>query len=164
VNFCEHILDKEVDKITIGSIVEKYIEVLPHVNYKVVSIIPKGDYSFKRSDLNEKYIVDVIIADGPWKKIGDDIPRINVKFQYKIEDCVLNLEVFLARIEENSNSTKPVLAFFANFSHRVRGDSINEKRLSLKQAIRQYKKDIQLFEEIISKSFLYPNVEEQVKI
>ena len=74
-------------------IAKRYIEILPHVEYRAVGINPKGHAIFQDEAAIQKFIVETLLAPGPWQQFGEAKPKAGIKLVYVIGDCQLTLTV-----------------------------------------------------------------------
>ncbi len=94
-------------------IAEKYIEVLKHVQYKAVGLNFNGYYECTHIDPGQ-YIANKFIKKGPWDEYEGATPSIGLKFSYKLDEVMLNLNLAPA-VTKKGERTFPSIAINLNF-------------------------------------------------
>ncbi|MFZ4664958.1 MAG: hypothetical protein ACOYME_00850 [Prochlorotrichaceae cyanobacterium] len=138
----------------IPSIARQYVTKMTNADYRTVGISPKVLIGFSREeDTARKFIVEQLIAPGPWREIGTQ-PQAKVEFSYRLDRCFLNLSVVEARIAQEGKPTLPALLFNSNFAYNFpEGDANQAVQMSL-QRIDLWAEDWKLFQEIIQQRFI----------
>jgi hypothetical protein len=153
VIFAQAIQDKSVEELLIPKIARKYIETLPHVNYTSVGINPKGHIVFLENNVQE-YLVKTFLANGPWREIGESPVKASLKLVYTLDRCKCALTIDEAILQTPEKPTTPALLFAANFHHDIGGMTKKEKLADLFQIIDNWKKDFEMFKNIVAKIML----------
>ncbi|MBM4300225.1 MAG: hypothetical protein FJ121_01660 [Deltaproteobacteria bacterium] len=153
VIFSEVLRDKKPGDVAIPGIAQKYVETLPHVDYRAVGINPKGHVVFTDEAEVQRYIVDNLLAPGPWRQFDEISVKAAIKFIYALKDCQLSLTIEEGKLQVQ-DSLLPVALFAANFHHDLAGESKEEKLKNLSKILDEWEKDLNLFREMVNERFL----------
>ncbi|MBF0592985.1 MAG: hypothetical protein HQL02_12950 [Nitrospirae bacterium] len=91
----------------IPCIADRYIDVLPHVNYTAAGINFTGHYVYETREMALFFLKKTFIKEGPWLHLGSGLMEAGLKFVYYFDDvsCTISLEVTdIAATHEHSNS------------------------------------------------------------
>lgn len=75
VIFTETLGEKQNKDVFIPKIAKNYIKTLPHVEYTAVGINPKGHVIYQNAAAIQKFIVETLLAPGPWRQFGEAKPK-----------------------------------------------------------------------------------------
>ena len=153
VIFTETLAEKETKDVSIPKIAKRYIETLPHVEYRAVGINLKGHVIFQDEAAIQKFIVETLLAPGPWQQFGEAKPKAGIKLVYVIRGCQLSLTV-----EENKlqlpDKILPVALFSANFHRDLTGENKKQRLDHLFKSIDNWENDLKTFKELVNEKFL----------
>jgi hypothetical protein len=153
--FSQTLADRSIDEAQVPEIMVKYIETLPHVDYRATGINVVGHVSTDTEEEAQKYILDNLIAQGPWKKVKNQQPNVSVSFSYPIEQGSLNITVEKALLPLSDQKHLPVVAFRSNFHREIPEGIAREKVAKLMNIIQSWKKDIVTFQSLVEGTFLF---------
>ncbi len=87
-------------EVQIPSVARQYVTKMNNADYRTVGISPKVLIGFSREeDTARKFIVEQLIAPGPWREIGTQA-QAKVEFSYRLDRCFFNLSIVEARIAQ----------------------------------------------------------------
>lgn len=98
---------------------QQYVKTVPHVDYKAVGINPKGDVGFQAEDGPRRYIMEKLIAQGPWQKYGQGPVRGSAVFIFQLEAAKLVLTVQEAKQRNLDGTGAAVVIFSGNFHYEL---------------------------------------------
>jgi len=148
--FSEGLKDKTNKEIKIPKIARKYIETLPHVNYKAVGINPLGYIPISNENDTTDFIIKNLIASGPWQRFENTPAKVSVKFIYTLESVKCYLDIEESFVEEKI----PVILFRANFHHDIEDSGKEDKSQHLYLNIDNWENDLEIFRKIVIENFL----------
>lgn len=155
VIFTERDATKIPDRTPLGDVALKYVKTLPHVTYGAVGINPHGFVECDSDEEARLFLTATLIANGPWRKVGDEPAHAALRLIYTFGDCQCILSIEQARARSGKESSrKPVITFRANFHRTLAGESHNQQLDYLYELIRNWRKDYDLFHQIIGTTFL----------
>lgn len=148
--FSENLKNKTKNECEIPKIAHKYVEKLPHVDYKAVGINPSGHFPICDEYDTKDFIIKKLITPGPWQRFENTVAKVLVKFIYTLESGKCYLDIEEGWVEEKI----PVILFHANFHHEIGNYSKEEKLLKLYSTIDNWEKDLENFRKIVIENFL----------
>lgn len=143
--------------VQVPTIASQYVAKMNNADYRSVSISPKVLIGFATSpeDTARRFIVDQLVAPGPWKEISQQPMQAKVEFSYPLDRCVLTLAVIEARIAQDNQPTLPAILFNSNFTYALSEAMDAQARVQLVQSrVGQWMEDWKMFQEIIQQRFL----------
>lgn len=147
------IKDAQIPKIAI-----KYIETLPHVDYHAIGINPKGHVVADTEEQARYYILNHLIASGPWKLFEGNQPKVTTQFVYPIEQGSLNLTLEDSFLSPPGQKPVPILILTSNFHRDIVAESNKEKVAKVTKIIQSWKEDVETFRSLVEKTFLSDEV------
>lgn len=154
LNFTENISGKSLEDIYIPNIASKYIEVLPHVNYRAIGINPRGHVITKNQQEADIFVLNKFISKGPWTEFKNKSSKAIVQFNYPLDFGSLILKVEDTILSLSNEEKVPAIIFSGNFHRDVSGENTKEIINNLKIIIKSWISDVELFKELIEESFL----------
>lgn len=158
ISFLEALNPKKGQQLNAPAIARQYIEKLPYAEYLGASIAPKIIVPQARSDAPREYIVETLLAPGPWRQVGVGATRATISFAYQLERAQLNLSVNEVRLRQSDRQeTTPALLFSGSFNYSVAKDTEAERLTRLCGYIDNWSGDLASFREIVYQQFLGQN-------
>ncbi len=147
----ESLSDKNFDEIIGPTIILKYVESLPKVDYRGVGINFRGHVPMGDEMEASKYVTDHFINDGPWKAVNGTETQSSVQFEYVLENYSFSLSlVGTSHIKEDQEI--PCVLLTANFHFEITGN-IDEKVGRTKEALLKWGKCIDQYQSLVSTIF-----------
>jgi hypothetical protein len=115
--FTQHSELLEQETIVIAEMVRKYINAVPHVDYRGLGINPKGDIAFKTEEESRRYIMERLIAPGPWQDYGEAPVRGSAAFVFQLGEARLHLKIQAVRRNVPGGIGPPVVVFLGNYHY-----------------------------------------------
>jgi hypothetical protein len=152
--FTEVLVDKGIEAAVTPDISIKYIHTLPHVNYSAVGVNLKGHVELNDMDGPRRYILENVIASGPWSDFGKQPVNASVKFSYDLEKFKLTLSIDSADFQvPRDKNPKKVLLFNSNF-HTDLKDTTKEGRVEeIIGIINGWKECYSIYKTLVDKVF-----------
>jgi len=164
VIFLENITGKNIKEIMIPKIANKYTQTLPHVEYKAVGINLRGHVILDNDkDASRKYLLNTLLAPGPWRNFGNKPVRASVKFEYVLDRSICNLTIEEKKLKESESEFRPVVIFASNFHHELRGETRKERAQDLHEIIRGWKTDLNSYKLLVKDIFLIGGIKDENK-
>lgn len=110
-------LTKEVVKVV--EMARRYVNAVPHVDYRELGINPKGDVEFKTEEESRQYIMGKLVAGGPWQVYGKAPVRASTTFVFQLEKAKLFVTIQEAKLKQSEGTSSSVVAFAANFHYKL---------------------------------------------
>ncbi len=152
--FQEGIIENALKDAKIPKITVKYVETLPHVDYRAVGINPKG-YVLAHSEKEaHEFVLNKLIAPGAWRSFRNKQPTVSTRFIYPINGGSINVTIENASLSLADNKQAPVVVFAANFHRDIHGKTSDEKVNGVKHIIGAWKTDVSTFSSLVEKTFL----------
>jgi hypothetical protein len=153
--FVETIALQPVELIQIPSIVRKYMQTLPNMEFEAVAINPRGHVPFVGSgDQARQYITQRLLSPGAWLEVGEEPMRASLNLFYRFKRAPFYLNVNEAVLRSPDETTTPIVMFNGSFTYEVNGESETEKLTTLYQGIENWQVDLETFQEIVNTKFL----------
>ena len=156
--FSQTLADKSLGEAQVPEIMVKYIETLPHVDYSAVGINVVGYVPADTEEEAQGYILDNLIAQGPWRTFDDQQPNVSVSFSYPIQEGRLNITIEKALLPLSDQKHLPVVIFRSNFHREIAEGISREKVAKLKDVIQSWRKDTETFRSLVEGTFLSSEV------
>lgn len=156
ITFAEPISPQNSKSVQAPVIAKEFVAKFAKAGYVTVSIAPKTIVSFgnDQSTNPRQFIVEKIIAPGPWREVGNGAPQASVNFVYQLQECQLNLSVNEVRLraQNQSNQSAPALLFSGSFNYRFaqEGGSVTQ----LQTQIDRWSDNLETFTKIVHQQFL----------
>lgn len=151
--FSENIEAKKLEEVKVPGIARKYIETLPHVDYRAVGINPKGDMPMPETEAI-RFIIDRLVRPGPWVQFKERAAHAAVRFTYPIEGGKFTLTIAAAVKKPLEGIEQPVVLFEANFHYEVIADTPQEKLSQTLAFIDLWKTELEDYATFINQTFL----------
>lgn len=162
VMFAEPLVNKSVESILVSSIAQKYAQTLPNMEFNAVGINLRGYISFDGSqELAGRYISEKLLAPGAWQEEG---MRASLNLVYNYERAPLYLNITEAVLQENDETTTPIVMFSGRFNYKLIGEDAKEKLSRLRQALENLQDDLKLYSELINNKFLEQAVSDRIAV
>jgi hypothetical protein len=144
----------------VPEITSKYVKTLPHVDYRAVGINFQGHVSYKGDEnAPREFLIEKIIAPGPWREFGKPPRRASVKFRYELDRGECNLTVEDTKYKGEQAESVPVLSFSANFHNDLAGDNKKQRLENLCSIVENWETYLQLYQTLVKKHFLQEELE-----
>lgn len=155
VTFAEAIGKKALHEIQALDVACKYVEKLPNADYQGVSINPKSLIGLDGGeDAARKYLVETLVAPGPWQDVGQGNMKANLSFLYQLERCQLNLSITEAKIQQPEKQPISALLFSGSFNYAVANLAASERIAQLTERINNWQMELTTFRDIVNQKFL----------
>lgn len=140
----------------IPAIAQQYMNKMENAGYRTVGISPKVLIGFPggAEDTARQFIVEQLIAPGPWREIGTQPIQAKIEFSYPLDRCFLNLSIVEARIAQQDKPTIPAILFNSNFAYNLPADNPQQALQLAKQHIDSWMEDWKFFQETVQQKFL----------
>ena len=155
ITFAESLTPENQETLQSVKVAKAFMAKFAQAGYQTVSIAPKIIASFgNNQDRNPRqFIVENLIAQGPWRDVGNELPQASVNFVYQLDQCQLNLTVNEVRLrtQNEPNQSIPALLFSGSFNYRPHsGELISQ----LQAQIDRWSENLETFREIVHQKFL----------
>jgi hypothetical protein len=153
--FLETIGEKEPEKVVIGDVARKYVEIMKAVNYQAVGINFRSYVPYPTdNDAADKYICSKLLAAGDWQQYGKENVRASLNLLYPLERGQLNLSINSATIQQPEQGSLPILLFSGNFNYEIKDIPADKRLLTITAMIDNWITDYDTFRELISQKFM----------
>lgn len=152
--FSQNLDDKNLDEVQVPTMMIKYIETLPHVDYRAVGINTKGHVVADSEEEVQRYLLEKFIAQGPWKAFRDKQATVSLSLSYPIQQGSLNLSVEYALLSLADEKRLPVVIFACNTHRDIKSESSKDKIDELKKIIQSWKTDVETYRSLVERNFL----------
>ncbi|MFM2379967.1 MAG: hypothetical protein RLZZ143_2546 [Cyanobacteriota bacterium] len=153
ITFVEIIKSPDSLNLKLPEIVGLYLDKLPLAEYQALSIAPKSIVPFPSGpDAAKKYITETLLAPGPWHNFGKAPLQAGINLLYQLETSQLSVAINEAKLQLPDGKTLGALLFAGNFNYNLAEGS--DRFNLLKQYLRQWQKDLEIFRELITQRFL----------
>ncbi len=123
------------EAVEVVEMAQRYVRVVPHVDYRAVGINPKGDVEFPTEDGPQQYIMGALVAQGPWKNYGKAPVKASSTFIFELAEARLFLTVQEAKLNRPDGTFSPVVSFAANFHYELSWNLKEEMMASISNAL-----------------------------
>jgi hypothetical protein len=143
-------------ELQIPGVAQQYMSKMENAGYRSVGISPKVLIGFPggTEDIARQFIVEQLIAPGPWRDVGTQPMQAKVEFSYPLDRCFLNLSIVEARIAQQDKPTIPALLFNSNFAYNLPADNPQQALQMAQQRIAAWIEDWKFFQEVVQQRFL----------
>ncbi len=152
--FSQKVDGKPVEEILVSSIAEKYLRVLPHVDYRAFGVNPKGHVEFESIEEARAFVTDRLIADGPWREMNGHRAFASCKLAYRLDDVLLTVNIDVAAWPVPNREPVPVVTFGGNFHREIPGVPGEEKVEKFCGMLQDWKSDLASFQSLVEGQFL----------
>jgi len=157
ITFAESLNSQNKQTLQSANVAKVFMEKFAQAGYQSVSIAPKTIISFGNEEGTDprQFIVQKIIAQGPWQEVGNGLPQASVNFVYQLQECQLNLSVNEVRLraQNEPNQSVPALLFSGSFNYRSQQEGANATS-QLQAQIDRWSQNLETFREIVHQKFL----------
>jgi hypothetical protein len=154
ISFTEAINNRDLKELNFAQIAQLYIEKLPQAEYQGLSVNPKVIVPLTGEEAGKNFIMEKLIAPGPWREFGTVPPSASINFFYQAEQCQLNLNVNPARLQQPDESVISAVLFSGNFTYNLANLPVNERVKQLSQKINNWDQDLNIFRDLVYEKFL----------
>jgi hypothetical protein len=156
--FAEPIINKSSESLLTPSIVKKYAQTLLNMTFDVVGISLRGYISFDDSESARSYISANLLSNASWQVEG---MRASLNLVYECERTPLYLTIAEAALQEDDDTTKPIVMFTGRYNYQLTGETSNEKRNHLYQVIENTESDLIEYSQLINNKFVQQELIEE---
>jgi hypothetical protein len=154
VSFAEALNNKNLKQLNFVQVVQQYVQKLPNAEYQGLSINPKVIVPFSEAENGKKFIMEKLIAPGPWQEFGTTPPSASLNLFYQLAQCQLTLTINPARLQQPDQSAISAVLFSGNFTYNLTNLVGNERLKQLGQKINNWDQDLDIFRELVYEKFL----------
>ena len=155
IAFIERISDNDA-QLQAQSVASRCVSQLTDVEYQGIKLEAKRLIPIPNDDAPRSYLTEFLVASGAWQNYGQAPVKTGINFLYNLGRCQLNMAISEATIKQENkedawSQDMGGLLFSGTFKYPpFDGDKISKA----KQAIANYPKDWQEFNQIIDRVFL----------
>ncbi|MEL7009513.1 MAG: hypothetical protein AAFY50_15740 [Cyanobacteria bacterium J06648_1] len=152
----ESLNNKKLAEVTIGQIVSKYLEKLPHAEYMGLSFSPKILLPFPDApEAVRQYITGSLLGSGAWKRIGKAPVQAGINLMYYLERCQMTISISEAKLQKPQESPLVAILFSGNFNYTVNlGQEESSRMTQMADFLDNWKTDLEEFRDLINQKFL----------
>jgi len=134
----------------------KYVESLPHASYQGLSIAPGILVNFPTPERSPReFLVETLLAPGPWRDIGKAPAQASVNFVYLLERCQLSVSLNEVRLRpKDRKEAIPAILFAGTFGYGVANVAEGERVAYIKSRLQAWATDLDEFQDIVHQKFL----------
>ncbi|MBI3089628.1 MAG: hypothetical protein HYY96_03095 [Candidatus Tectomicrobia bacterium] len=147
--FSEQTDGDRLEHCRIPDIAAKYVETLPHVDYRAVGINPKARIMLEGEPEVRAFLLGKFLARGPWDELDHGKPLVSLSFAYARKGGAMNIT-----IQGETPSGAPPrqsLLVASNFHHEV--EPGQDRAMQIKQICRAWAEDVTCFSQWIAAVF-----------
>ncbi|HEY9809689.1 MAG TPA: hypothetical protein V6D13_10135 [Halomicronema sp.] len=142
----------------IAEVSAKYIDKVRYVNYRAVGLNFNAHIVADQDDGGtQDFIVENLIANGPWKNFKGFSPDVGVNFTYTMDNQTVTITLNYGFLEEDQSPDKqpvPILNFSANFHRNISENSPAKNLSKIQEIIRSWETDLNTFKSLVTETFL----------
>lgn len=153
VTLTEAIANKPPEDTQVPQIAYRYVHALPKVEYEAVTVNVRRVVSTDDAG-GDNYIVNKLVAPGPWTQVGNETAKASVQFSYALEGKQLILSVNQGQAQLPDNQSAPVILFTGSFNYAVSATEQQARLASVSQIFGAWQQDLAAFSDIINTHFL----------
>jgi len=154
VTFLEAIADKRPHDLQAPTLARRYLDKLPHADYRGLAVTPRLLLGFpQHDDAARRFIVERLLAPGPWREIGTAPLRATLTLNYQLAHCQLSIAVNEVRLQQTEERSIAALLFAGSFNYALDPDQPEPAR-KLHQWLANWHVDLATFRETIGQRFL----------
>ncbi|MDR9402010.1 MAG: hypothetical protein RI580_01080 [Halothece sp. Uz-M2-17] len=157
ITFAEPLTSQNQPTLASVTVAKAFMEKFAQAGYQTLSIAPKTIVSFgsQQGSNPRQFIIDNLIAKGPWREIGNGVPQAGVNFVYQLQECQLNLSVNEVRLRNQNqpNQSTAALLFSGSFNYRAQEEGASATS-HLRDQIDRWSENWDTFREIVYQKFL----------
>jgi len=157
ITFAEPINAQNAKAVSAPTVAKEFVSKFAKADYQTVSVAPKTIVSFgKEQNSNPRqFIMEKLIAPGPWREVGNGSPQASVNFVYQLQECQLNLSVNEVRLraQNQPNQAVPALLFSGSFNYRSNQEG-SQTIAQLQGQIDRWSDNLETFSKIVHQQFL----------
>lgn len=156
VTFSENILAKARESVIVPTLIRKYVQTLPNIEYQSIGINPSIFFTFDENNENNArhYISTRLLAPGEWQQVGNQPVRASLQLAYTLDRGQFNLKIDDVLLRRADNQPEFAVLFSGNFPSDIQGESPTERSHHLNQLLNNWQSDLATFREIIYQKFL----------
>jgi hypothetical protein len=147
----EALVDKPLEQVSAPEVARRYVEALPHVDYRAVGLNPRGHFLADSSDEAERFVADRLLSRGPWSNFNDSPAIAAVSLRYALAEgssLAVSLQPgALSVTDEPGTSDRPALFVTGNFHYDLRGDA-QGRIATLLDVLNRWRADLDAYAEL----------------
>jgi hypothetical protein len=161
---------RKEDDPDVAAIATKYVEALPHVQYKTLAASVQGHVIVDAGmEEAKRQTVSTYVATGPWCSYANGLDEASVTLTYKLESGTLRLTIgpalYIRSVdvgapegapgdETKSTEELPVIHYSANFQDDVVGEGREERVANLLARLARWKEWLETYVELVEQKLL----------
>ncbi|MEH2058167.1 MAG: hypothetical protein V7K97_18795 [Nostoc sp.] len=154
VTFSQTIEGKALEDIQLPTLVRKYIETLPNIDYQGIGINPSSFFAFEDEGetANCNYIVTALLSPGDWHEFGSQPVRATLSLAYTLKQGEFNLKIDDVKLRRPDNTPQAAVLFSGNFPYEISGGK-QERLQNLYKLILNWQDDLKTYRELVNQRF-----------
>lgn len=156
VTFSENILAKTQESVIVPTLIRKYVQTLPNLDYQSIGINPSIFFTFdeENENLARHYIATHLLAPGAWQQVGNKPLRASLQLAYTLDRGQFNLKIDDVLLRRADNQPEYAVLFSGNFPYEIQGESVSERLENINRILKNWQSDLETFQEMVSHKFL----------
>jgi hypothetical protein len=156
ITFSESLRQEENFVAKIPTIVRKYVEILPRLDYQLLEINPSSLFTFPaESDTSFRhYIPSMLLASGSWKNSSIKPLRASLGLAYVLKQGEFYLKIDDVKLRESEESFQSGVLFSGNFAYEITGDGDLDKVEQIYQLLELWQEDLRVYRDLVNNQFL----------
>ncbi len=153
--FLEALADKSPQDLQAPRLARRYLDKLPHGNYRGLTITPRLLLGFPaHEDAARRFITERLLAPGPWQDIGRAPLRASLTLNYQLPHCAFSVAINEVRLQQTADQSIAALLFAGSFNYGLEAGEPAAKLQALHQWLANWHGDLETFQTLISQRFL----------
>ena len=154
LNFRQPFKIKDLEKLEVANVVQRYVAKMGNAKYLGLSIAPKIIILFTEVDGGKNFIHTTFFNDGSWRNLGKDSVQASLSLSYQLDDCRLAVTINPVKLQQPNKSFISAALFAGKFNYSFMNDQSEMVNNNLMTQLNGWQKNIEIFHDLVYQKFL----------
>ncbi len=151
----ELVLGKEIHEMQVATLMSKWIEALPNLEYQALGINPTGMMSFPEEEQGTaNFLRSVLLTDRVQREGLPELSMAALNLSYRLERGMLNLSIQEGTAQRSGNQAISALLYSGNCHYTLQGGSRSERLDDLRGLLDQWQSGVDQYRDLVSYKLL----------
>ena len=155
ITLSELVLGKEIPELQVPALMHKWIEALPHIQYRALGVNPTGMVSFSEDQQEAaNFFRSTLLTEGVRREGAPELMKASLNLAYRLEGGILNVAIQegTARLSEDQKIS--ALLYSGNCHYALQGESQTDRLEHLKSMLGQWQTGVDAYRNLVEHHLL----------
>lgn len=151
----ELVLGKDIHGLQVATLMAKWIEALPNINYRALGVNPTGMVSFSEDQQEAaNFLRSTLLTEGVRREDAPELIKASLNLAYRLERGILNLAIQEGVAQLSEDQKISALLYSGNCHYPLQGESQADRLGDLKALLDQWQTGVDAYCDLVSHKLL----------